>query len=382
MRGGRSLVYAVGIMSGTSLDGVDAALVDIQGINEQTMIELIEFITIPIDSVLKNRIKDSFSLKDSHSALLSSLNMELGSLFAEAVKKVCIRAGVSLEELAFVASHGQTIYHIPNDTKEWKASTLQIGESSVIAEETKTTVVSDFRTRDMTVGGQGAPIVPYSEYVLYRDKERTRLLQNIGGIGNVTVIPEQATLEEMVAFDTGPGNMMINELCQHFYQEPFDESGKYAAQGEAHQPLLRELLDHSFIQKSPPKTTGREEFGSEFVEKLLNQWNLEPNDWLATATAFTAKSIAQSIQPYCSKETDLIIGGGGSYNPTLIQMIKEELPDVNVLKQEDLGYSSEAKEAIAMTVLGNQTLHHHPSNVPAATGAKKSVILGKITYYD
>lgn len=373
--------YAVGLMSGTSLDGIDAALVEINGVSEETEVNLIHFVTLDFEKEMIKSIKEALSLDSSNSALLSSLNFKLGYLFAEAVKQVCQEADVSLDNLDFVASHGQTLYHIPNETEEYGTSTLQLGESSVICEEIEATVVSDFRTRDMAVGGQGAPIVPYSEYVLYRDTERTRLLQNVGGIGNVTVIPPNAPLNEIIAFDTGPGNMVINQLCHEFYQEEYDDEGKHATNGKPNEELLELLMNHPYVKKAPPKTTGREEFGKEFVDNLLAQRDMKPDDWIATATMFTAQTIVRSVQPYVTENTDLIISGGGSYNKTLLKMIQEELPLVNVITQEDIGYSSEAKEAIAMVILGNQTLHREPSNVPNATGAKRPVILGKVTYY-
>lgn len=377
------MALAVGVMSGTSLDGVDAALVDIQESGLETKLELIEFVSYPLGSKVVEKIKEVLSIETSSVDKICSLNVELGYVFSEAVKAVCDKAGVTLKQLAFVASHGQTIYHLPIPNENQVSSTLQIGESSVIAEETKATVVSDFRTRDMAVGGQGAPIVPYSEFVLYRDTDRTRLLQNIGGIGNVTVIPKGAQMTDVIAFDTGPGNMIIDELCRYFYQQAYDNDGVHAGKGKVHPGLLRELMEHPFIKKTYPKTTGREDFGVEYTTALIEQWKhrIEPNDLIATATQFTACSIAENVRPFVDTKTDLVIGGGGSYNPTLVQMIQTELPEVSVLVQEDLGYSSEAKEAIAMTILANQTLHHLPSNVPSATGAVKPAILGKITYY-
>lgn len=374
------MVYAIGLMSGTSLDGVDAALVEINGVNEETKVNLIKFSTLSIPKELNKKIRESFSLDSSNSALISSLNVELGYLFAEAALKVCDQSEINIEDVEFIASHGQTIYHIPVENNDFKASTLQIGESAIIAEKTGCTVVSDFRPRDLVVGGQGAPIVPYSEYILYRHNERTRLLQNIGGIGNVTVLPADPKIDNLTAFDTGPGNMIINELCQYFYNEPYDVDGEYAKEGKVNEEILNEWMNNPYISRTPPKTTGREEFGAQFVAEYLDRHTLHPNDWLATATMFTAKSIAQNIASYVTEKTDLVIGGGGSYNPTLIKMIQKSLPNVNVIRQEKLGYSSDAKEAIAMTVLGNQTLHRQPSNVPSATGGLKSVILGKITY--
>ncbi|MEI5993017.1 anhydro-N-acetylmuramic acid kinase AnmK [Candidatus Enterococcus mansonii] len=375
------MVYAVGLMSGTSLDGIDAALVDISGKNEQTSVTLIEFLTLPFDKETLKRIRQSLSLEESTVEAICSLNVELGEQFAQAVLAVCEKAAISIEQLAFIGSHGQTLFHIPVKRDHLFPSTLQIGDPAVICERTKTTVVSNFRERDMAVGGQGAPIVPYSEYVLYRSEKSTRILQNIGGIGNLTVIPKAAKQEELIAFDTGPGNVIMNELCLHFFHVEYDKDGNYAKQGRVNEALLEELLAHPYIKKAYPKTTGREEFGKQFTQSLIKRWSLSPVDLIATATMFTAQSIAIAVTPFVQGDTELIIGGGGSYNQTLIAMIKTLLPTVNVMIQEEMGYSSEAKEAIAMAVLANQTIQHGQGNIPSATGAKKSVPLGSITYY-
>lgn len=375
------MVYAIGLMSGTSLDGIDAALVEISGKNETTAVKLIDFLTVPFSEGTLQRIREALSLESSDVEKICSLNIELGECFAQATLAVCTQAGIASTELAFIGSHGQTIFHIPFDRDTLYASTFQIGDPAVICERTKTTVVSNFRERDMAVGGQGAPIVPYSEYVLYQKQNTTRLLQNIGGIGNVTVIPKSGNINDMIAFDTGPGNVIMNELCLYFFNQAYDENGTYASQGKVSQALLEELLAHPYIQKPYPKTTGREDFGKQFTTALLEKWSLAPKDFIATATMFTAKTIAKVVQPFIQDETELIVGGGGSYNQTLIAMIKAELPEVKVMIQEEIGYSSEAKEAIAMAVLANQTLQHCPGNVPSATGAEKAVPLGSITYY-
>lgn len=375
------MVYAVGLMSGTSLDGIDAALVEISVKNEATSVKLIDFLTVPFSEGTLQRIREALSLESSDVEKICSLNIELGENFAKVALDVCAKAKITLEDLAFIGSHGQTLFHIPFARNDFYASTLQIGDAAVICERTKTTVVSNFRERDMAVGGQGAPIVPYSEYVLYQKPETTRLLQNIGGIGNVTVIPKSGKITDMIAFDTGPGNVIMNELCLYFYNQEYDKNGEYASQGKVNQALLEDLMAHPYIQKPYPKTTGREDFGKQFMTALLEKWSLEPKDLIATATKFTAKSIAKAVQPFIHGETELIVGGGGSYNQTLITMIKAEHPEVVVLIQEEIGFSSEAKEAIAMAVLANQTLQHCPGNVPSATGAKKSVPLGSITYY-
>lgn len=373
--------YAVGIMSGTSLDGIDVALVEIEGKGLQTVVELIDFLTVPFTKKTLTNIKNALSIDNSTVALLCSLNFELGELFGEAVVTICQQNDIDSSQLLFVASHGQTLYHQPVATPEFQASTLQLGESSVISEITKTTVISDFRYRDMAVGGQGAPIVPYSEFVMYQKDDTTRILQNIGGIGNATILVANGGLADITAFDTGPGNMVIDEMCRQFYQKEYDKDGYYSSLGTVNDQVLAELMTHSYFSKPLPKTTGREDFGKEYTTELLSRHQLTANDWIATVTMFTAQSIAEAIKPYVKGQTELLIGGGGSYNKTLIKMLQELLPDVQVMIQEELGYSSEAKEAIAMTILGNQTYHHLPSNVPSATGGQRAVILGKVTHY-
>ena len=372
------MTYAVGIMSGTSLDGIDVALVKIK---DETY-ELEDFQSYEFDLEMKEKISKSLAKETSDVELICSLNFELAYAFGDAVLKICAHNKLDSSELLFVASHGQTVYHHPRNANGLVSSTLQIGESSIIAEMTKTTVVSDFRYRDMAVGGQGAPIVPYSEYVMYRSQESQRILQNIGGISNATIIPRNGSLKEIVAFDCGPGNMIIDELCRHFYQEEYDKDGKYGKLGQINETLLEEMMSHDFIKKPAPKTTGREEFGKQYVTALLEKYpNIAANDFIRTATLFTAKAISAAVTPYLESPSELIVGGGGSYNPVLIEMIQAELPDVKVMIQEDIGLSSDAKEAVAMVVLGNRTLNKLPSNVPSATGASRDVILGKVTYY-
>lgn len=376
------MVYAVGLMSGTSLDGIDAALVDISGKDETTQVALVSFLTYPLEAALLQHIRDCLSLEKSTVAMICSLNVELGEAFAQAALAVCAKAAVAVGELAFIGSHGQTLFHIPETQGQLVASTLQVGDAATICQRTQTTVVANFRERDMAVGGQGAPIVPYSEYLLYHSPSVTRILQNIGGIGNLTVIPKEVKEAEIIAFDTGPGNMIINELCLAFFNESYDKDGQHAAKGQIHPELLAELMAHPYIKKPFPKTTGREVFGKEFSQQLQATWPMiAPDDFLATVTMFTAQSIAVAVRPLIQGPTELIIGGGGSYNPTLVAMIKTALPEITVKIQEELGYSSEAKEAIAMAVLANQTLHHGVGNVPSATGASQAVPLGSITYY-
>ncbi len=285
-----------------------------------------------------------------------------------------------------IGSHGQTIYHQPKPEGNMIASTLQIGEPAVIAYDTNTTVISNFRTMDMAAGGQGAPLVPYSEVILYRDPSKNRLLQNIGGIGNVTVIPSQKSDQNVIAFDTGPGNMIIDEVCQRLFQLPYDQNGEIAEQGEVVDEILTYCMNHPFLKMNPPKSTGREQFGEEFVSQLLKRYEkYSKENILTTVTMFTASSIVHHykgfILPYYEID-EVILGGGGSYNDTLVEMIRYGLKDekCTIFIQEDIGYSSEAKEAIAFAILANETYHRNPSNVPSATGAKKSVVLGNVTY--
>lgn len=380
------VMYIAGIMSGTSLDGIDVALVHIEGSGVDSKVELIHFTTVPFCKDIKNEIQQSLSLENSNVQLICSLNFKLGLCFANAVKEVCKESNISLEKLDLIGSHGQTIYHQPKQDGTMIPSTLQIGEPAVIAYETKTTVISNFRTMDMAAGGQGAPLVPYSEIILYRHQTKNRLLQNIGGIGNVTVIPSQLSEKSVIAFDTGPGNMVIDEVCQRLFQLSYDQNGKVAKQGVVVEEILTFCMNHPFLKMSPPKSTGREQFGEEFVSELLKQYEKHSKEnILTTVTMFTASSIVHQykefILPYYEID-EVFLGGGGSYNRTLVEMIRYGLKDekCDIFIQEDIGYSSEAKEAIAFAILANETYHRNPSNVPSATGAKKSVVLGNTTF--
>lgn len=376
-------MYSVGLMSGTSLDGIDAALVEVIGCGVDTKIRQIEFITLDINKDIKDEIKRACDEKNSSVSLICSLNFKLGNLFADAVKSVCKKAEFPLEKLDFIASHGQTIYHIPKSNDIFVSSTMQIGEPAIIAYETGIQVVSNFRVMDMAAGGEGAPLVPYSEFVLYGQNNENIALQNIGGIGNVTVIPATKNIRNIFAFDTGPGNMIIDEVCQRLFGLKYDDGGEIASVGKINEDMLDDLMSHSYILAPPPKSTGREEFGERYVENLLEKYgNIKNEDILATVTMFTSKSIAENYKKFILSEVDLkkvIIGGGGAHNKTLIKYLRAEIPNVEVITQEELGFSSDAKEAIAFVILGNETLNGNMSNVPSATGSKDSVILGNIT---
>jgi anhydro-N-acetylmuramic acid kinase len=370
--------YVIGLMSGTSLDGADAALVSF----EKEQPELIDFLFVPMPAVLKQKILDCCSIEKSNIALTCSLNVELGHYFANATLSLCRQAGVQRERVLCIASHGQTVYHIPQTEGEWLASTLQLGEPAVIAYETGLPVVSSFRAMDMAAGGRGAPLVPYVDFLLFKCGEN-RALQNIGGIGNVTVLPANCAAEKVIAFDTGPGNMVIDSFAQHLFHIQYDEDGRLAARGKPNEKVLAAWMAEPFFSLPPPKATGRELFGEQFIQTALEAFpNVLPHDWLATAAMFTAMSISRSYKdfvfPLCPV-SEVIVSGGGSYNLTLLNDIRAQLPECRVLRQEDLGFRSDAKEAMAFAVLGYETMMGRPGNLPSATGAARPVILGNIT---
>lgn len=377
-------MFAVGLMSGTSLDGVDAVLCEISGVGLTTEIKELAFETYPFPVQLRETVRKIAENRPVTIAEVCSVNFELGKWFSDAVLGICLAYGIESSELAFVASHGQTVYHIPHLRDNFVASTLQLGESAIIAYDCNCPVVSNFRTMDMAAGGEGAPLVPYSEFVLYRSETETVALQNIGGIGNVTIIPANGQLDDVFAFDTGPGNMMINDAMEILYQKTFDNSGEVASTGQLIENLFEELKHHLYLKKSPPKSTGREEFGSEYTSDLIERFReYPPQDIIATFTWFSAYSMAYSYQEYVLPNhnlSEVILAGGGVHNVTLLKNIKELLPGLKIVTQEEKGYSSDSKEAVAFVILGNETIHHQTSNVPSATGAKEKVILGNIVY--
>jgi anhydro-N-acetylmuramic acid kinase len=368
----------VGLMSGTSVDGVDAALCRIVGSGLDTELEILAFNTYPYSKEVKERIHRLFS---GHAKEICEMNFVLGELFAKAVKRIADEAGFPLSEVDLIGSPGQTIYHIP-ESVEGINSTLQIGEASVIAERTGIVTVCDFRTRDVAAGGAGAPLVPYADYLLFSHTEKVRALQNIGGIANVTVLPKNP--DEIIAFDTGPGNMVIDEVARVLAKDGdyCDEDGKLSALGKVDEKLLKILMGHAYLQIPPPKTTGRETFGAEFTKKLLKHYDpLKLLDLLATVNRFTAESIRFSYEEYIfprHKVDEVICSGGGVHNQTLMAELRKLFDPIPVRVLEDLGLSSDAKEAVAFAILANETIQGNPGNVPSATGARRVAVLGKI----
>lgn len=374
-------VLAAGIMSGTSLDGIDAVVVELNGGPIQTL----GFVSVPYPQEVRAALL-AVSNCETHTREISRLNFLLPELYAAAFQQACKKAKVSAGAVAVIGCHGQTIYHEGTAAAylgRKVASTLQIGDGSVLAARTGVTVVCDFRPADIAAGGKGAPLVPYVDYLLFHDKNDARVALNIGGIANITWIPAGAPPEKVVAFDTGPGNMVIDQLMAHYTggKESFDRDGAMAARGLVHPDVVASLLGDQFFSEKPPKTAGREQYGQEFVERLLGR-GLSPEDTMATATYFTAAAVAEGIARFAGGEENppaqVIVSGGGVHNKTLLRFLRAELPDSEVMRSEVAGIDADAKEAIAFAVLAHETLKRRPSNLPSATGAKRPAILGKV----
>ena len=380
---GKGKMRVVGLMSGTSADGVDAAVVEI----DRGKVRLLAFDTFAYPVALRRQILDLCRPESARLDDICHYNFVLGEVFADAVIKLCLRSGISISSIDLIGSHGQTIYHQPSSRHyggRTIRSTLQIGEPSVIVQHTGVTTVADFRPRDMAAGGEGAPLVPYADYVLFKSKRLARAVQNIGGIANVTFLPADCKQDDIIAFDTGPGNMVIDGIMNLITggKKRCDTDGKMAAQGTVDKRLLEELLQHPFFRRRPPKSTGREEFGADFAERIYRRAgrkSLADADIVATVTALTARSTAQAYRRFLSPMPDeLILCGGGSHNRTLVEMLHSEMPDVKMLSTNDFGISVDAKEAVSFAILAWATIRGMTNNVPAATGAKKPIILGKI----
>ena len=380
-----------GLMSGTSADGVDAALVEIEGEGRQTKIELREFLCVPYSKEMRYAIHNAGHPKYSSSQDVCGLNIALGELFAKAANDVCKAAGIPMSSVTAVASHGQTIWHEPESFEIGGMSvtgTLQIAEPSVIAARTGCQVISNFRSADMAAGGQGAPLVPYFDWALLGSDSESRAVINIGGMANLTYLPKTSNIEDVLAFDTGPGNVIIDELATNLSTGTrlFDENGAWAGKGTPNRVYVDMILNgHFYFQQSPPKSTGREVFGYDYAMAIRAQKGRENNaaaNLMATATLLTAGSIDNAIRDFVIPRGGLdkvIVGGGGVRNKTLMRMLTELLSPIKVTTLEEFGIPNDAKEAMAFALLGYETLHGRPGNVPSATGASRPVVLGSIT---
>ena len=378
----------IGLMSGTSADGIDVALVEISGGPPDWKWRLIAFQCLPWTEPLRDAILRA-CLPDATVARIVPLHTELGEKFAEAAQAVSEKAGISLSQIDAIASHGQTIRHIAPQRGDGELSaggTLQIGDSAVIAARTGCRVVSDFRAADMALGGQGAPLVPFADYAFFASPQETRAVQNIGGIANVTYLPKNGALTDVLAFDTGPGNMVMDALVFRFTngEKRFDSGGEMAGRGEVRPELLRFALGLAYFGEPPPKSTGRERFGAEFADTFVREaarFALPQADVLATAAALTAESIAQAYRDFLLPRgaiDTVIVGGGGAANATLMQMLAERIAPARLTTHAEFGLPDDAKEAVAFALLAYETLRGRPSNVPAATGATGLALLGKI----
>src|SRR5512146_122568 len=379
-----------GIMSGTSADGIDVALVRIAPGKLQPRLTLIAHEGFRFPAQLRRAVSAAMNASTTSTAELARLNWRLGIAYSEAVQATVKRHNVTLD---LIGCHGQTIYHQAKPATyagRKFACTWQTGEAAVIAEALGVPVASDFRPADMAAGGQGAPLVPLLDYMLFADAKRGRVLQNIGGIANLTAIPAGASTNKVIAFDTGPGNMVIDALAQDLFGKAFDHNGSIAAPGKVLACVLAEELRNPYFKVTPPRTAGREQFGRAYAAQFMKKCHSAggtPEDAIAIATALTAETIARSFARFVkprmkSAEVDYIVSGGGARTATLMAMLSARLEPMgcSLAISEQFGLPAEAKEAAAFALLAWETWHRQPGNVPAATGARRAVVLGQVTY--
>jgi anhydro-N-acetylmuramic acid kinase len=408
----------LGLMSGTSVDGIDVALVRISpAITENAAHARLEnFVAVPFPAAVHAEVLRIAEGARVSPGEISQLNFRLGQIFGEAALRACQKFRVSPRRLSVIGSHGQTIFHQGRPSPflgSRVASTLQIGEPAVIAAITGVTTVGDFRPADMAVGGQGAPLVPFVDYLLYRDARNGRAVLNIGGIANVTIIPKAASPQSVIAFDTGPGNMIVDALVRHFTggRRSFDAEAQMASRGRLLPALLDTLLTEPYFRQPPPKSAGREQYGKPYAEKILawgRRHRARPEDLVRTATMLTALSIADALhrwvlplqqkgsasslsaRPRLSQRdlshsakspiSQLLVSGGGARNPLILAQLSAALAGIEVTTTEALGLPGDAKEAFIFAMLADETLHGRASNLPSATGARRPALLGKICY--
>jgi len=381
-------MIVAGVMSGTSADGINVALVRMGG-RSGTSLKLLGHAEYSYPKRVRAAVLAAMNASRASVADLARLNFLLGDLYAEAVLATERQFRVKVD---LVGCHGQTLYHQGEPQRflgRKLAATWQTGEASTIAARVGVPVVSDFRPADLAAGGKGAPLVPFLDYMLFRDALVARIVQNIGGIANLTMIPADAAAGDVIAFDTGPGNMVIDAVTGKLFGQAFDRGGRIAASGKVIEKVVHSILRHDFFQKKPPKTAGREEFGREFVREFLRSCGrCRKQDAVATATALTAQSIADAVRRYAPMAArkaafqEMIVSGGGARNATLVRMLAEALAPLGVRLRfsDEFGLPSAAKEAVAFAVLAHETWHRRASNVPSATGAKRAAVLGKISY--
>ncbi len=376
----------IGLISGTSVDGVDAVLVRVHGSGTSLRVETVASHEEPMSHALRARVLDACMRDGGTSSNICQLNFEVGELFARAAGNVAKAAGIGLDRVDLIGSHGQTIYHIGMPEVGQTLSTMQIGEPSVIAERTGVTTVADFRVRDVAAGGQAAPLVPYLDWALFRSESRTRALQNIGGIGNVTVLPAGAASTGVYAFDTGPGNALIDATTAIATEgrQSLDDGGQLAAAGAVNVELQNYILSHPYLAVPPPKTTGRDMFGEQYAREVWKrgqQLGLQGTDIIATCTSATAKSIANAYHDWIlphNRIDEVFVSGGGARNPVLLRMLALELHGHKIALLEEIGGDANMKEAIAFAVFAAETVRGVPTSLPGVTGATHPSVLGKL----
>jgi anhydro-N-acetylmuramic acid kinase len=379
-----------GVMSGTSADGIDVSIVRIAPAKSRPRLTLLAHEGFAYPRGLRNAVLAAMNARTTSAAELGQLNWRLGLAYADAVKTAITKHRIQID---LIGCHGQTLYHQASPQKyhgKQFACTWQAGEAAIIAANLHLPVVSNFRPADMAAGGQGAPLVSLLDYVLFADANRGRVLQNIGGIANLTAIPASAGPDGLLAFDTGPGNMIVDALAQELFGKRFDRSGAIAARGQVLAPVLAQSMRDRYFRLKPPRTTGREQFGHDYAAQFLTackRISKKPEDALTTATAFTAESITQSYAQFVREKMrghpiDYIVSGGGARNKTLMNMLSKRLAPLGctITTTGQFGMPAEAKEAAAFALMAWHTWHRLPGNVPAATGASRAAILGQITY--
>ena len=373
--------FAIGLMSGTSLDGVDACIVEIKGSHKETEIKLIDFITLEYTKSEKERILNLCNVNTSKVDEICFMNTYLGNKMGQAALEVCRKSKIDIRNIDFISSHGQTIYHMPNEH-----STFQIGELANIAAVTGCLTVGDFRPSDMAYGGQGAPLVPYIDYIMFSDKYKGRVLLNLGGIGNITVLKPNGKEEDVWGFDTGPANVLIDAIVKIITggNMSYDDGGNMAMMGSIDELWLEDMIiNDEYLNKKPPKSTGREYYTTELAKKLYDKGverDLKNFDILATITAFTAKTVQNQLEQFVLNECEideLYVSGGGAHNEMIMKLLSKYI-NADVRNVDKLNFSGDAKEAIAFAILGNEFLCGNSNNIPSVTGSDRKVIMGKL----
>ncbi len=383
-------MLVMGMMSGTSADGIDVALAEVRGAPPRLRCKLLHHTSRRMPGALRTEVLRIAEGAACTAGEISQLNFRVGMAFGDAAVSACREFRVALSRVQLIGSHGQTIFHQGRPVPflgRATASTLQIGEPAVIAARTGVTTVGDFRVADMAVEGQGAPLVPYADYLLYGDEQIGRVSLNLGGIGNVTVLPAGAQPGQVVAFDTGPGNMLMDALVWHFTRkkQKYDRGARLARQGQVNERLLKELLRDPYLKLGPPKSTGREYYGRAYFQELLRlgkKHRAGSNDLIRTTTEFTVASVVDALKRFVLRKTkiqQLIVSGGGARNPLVLAQLTAALTPMEVLTSSKLGVPEEAKEAYAFAILAYETWNRRAGNLPSATGAEREAVLGKIS---